>query len=188
MAKVGKHRGTIVHNYCENLWSNKIFPIYHPNWIMRLPTEETITYIRSVNKCIEMANGFFEGYRERFIPVKLEFVLGDEDAKIISMIDLLAYDIVKDCLVILDYKTDKRFNKTSPFGNKFLEPISHLDDCEFNKYSLQLSLYKYIIEKNSNLKIEDMYVVWMFHKNDTYKVIEIPYMEKELKLMLECHD
>jgi len=72
----------------------------------------------------------------------------------------------------------------SDYGNRFKRPISHLDECEYNTYSLQTSLYKYIIEKNTNLKIGDLYFVWFFEGNDNYKVFKCADMRKEIIDML----
>ena len=58
---------------------------------------------------------------------------------------------------IEDYKTDKEITfKGSIFFNskkrvaevqKFKNPVSHLDDVNWNKYQLQLSIYAYILER-----------------------------------------
>ena len=53
-----------------------------------------------------------------------------------------------------DYKTNKEI-KTKVFTNcesvttKMTSPVSHLDDCNVNHYTLQLSLYMYIILKHN---------------------------------------
>ena len=54
----------------------------------------------------------------------------------------------------MDYKTNKEI-KTEGFKNyegitqKMLFPLNHLDDCNLNHYTLQLSLYMYIILKHN---------------------------------------
>ena len=57
------------------------------------------------------------------------------------------------------------------FGNKMKDCLWMLDECEFNTYSLQLSIYKKIIERNTNLKIGSCHLVWFNEENDNYKVI-----------------
>lgn len=55
---------------------------------------------------------------------------------------------------ILDYKTNKEI-KTQGFKNyegitqKLLYPLNHLDDCNLNHYTIQLSIYMYIILKHN---------------------------------------
>jgi hypothetical protein len=67
-------------------------------------------------------------------------------------------EIINNAINIYDYKTNKEI-KTSAYTNwegksdKMSEPIAHLDDCNYVHYSLQLSIYMYIIHKhNPNLK------------------------------------
>jgi ATP-dependent exoDNAse (exonuclease V) beta subunit len=63
-------------------------------------------------------------------------------------------EVVNGRVNIIDYKTNKEI-KTESFKNwegmseKMLEPVQHLDDCNFNHYALQLSVYMYIILKHN---------------------------------------
>ena len=63
-------------------------------------------------------------------------------------------EVVNGRANIIDYKTNKEI-KTESFKNwegmseKMLEPVQHLDDCNFNHYALQLSVYMYIILKHN---------------------------------------
>jgi len=47
-----------------------------------------------------------------------------------------------------DYKTNKRIGKEHKYypERKMLEPLTHLNDCEYNHYALQLSIYQYMLE------------------------------------------
>ena len=63
-------------------------------------------------------------------------------------------EIVNGKVNVIDYKTNKEI-KTKSFVNwegiseKMLTPITNLDDCNFNHYALQLSIYMYIILKHN---------------------------------------
>jgi hypothetical protein len=63
-------------------------------------------------------------------------------------------EVVNGRVNIIDYKTNKEI-KTESFKNwegmteKMLDPVHHLDDCNFNHYALQLSVYMYIILKHN---------------------------------------
>jgi len=63
-------------------------------------------------------------------------------------------EVVNGRVNIIDYKTNKEI-KTESFKNwegmseKMLAPVEHLDDCNFNHYALQLSIYMYIILKHN---------------------------------------
>ena len=64
-------------------------------------------------------------------------------------------------------------------------PISHLKDFTLNHYYLQLSIYKFIVEKYTGLQVAEMFIVWFSENIDNYKIIEIPYLKKEVELLLE---
>jgi hypothetical protein len=63
-------------------------------------------------------------------------------------------EVIDDTVHITDYKTNKEI-KTEGFKSwngttqKMQYPVSHLDDCELNHYTLQLSIYMYIILKHN---------------------------------------
>jgi hypothetical protein len=67
-------------------------------------------------------------------------------------------EVIGDTIDLYDYKTNKEI-KLNAYTNwegvteKMLLPINHLDDCNYTHYSLQLSIYMYIMLKhNPNLK------------------------------------
>jgi hypothetical protein len=63
-------------------------------------------------------------------------------------------EVVNGKVNIIDYKTNKEI-KTKSYVNwegiseKMSAPINNLDDCNFNHYALQLSIYMYIILKHN---------------------------------------
>ena len=80
-----------------------------------------------------------------------------------------------DCLVkangnyyIFDWKTNKNIKMFNHF-QKFLTPWDQLDCCEFNKYSLQASFYKLILERNTDLNIANCFLIHFV--GSQYKVI-----------------
>lgn len=83
-------------------------------------------------------------YPEHFVYLKSIGLCGQSDR----------VEIVKDTVDIIDYKTNKEIKKESfknweGISQKMLDPVSHLDDCNFNHYSLQLSAYMYMILKHN---------------------------------------
>ena len=80
-----------------------------------------------------------------------------KSAKLCGQADIV--EIVNGHININDYKTnkeikDKGFTNWEGITKKMYSPVSHLDDCNLNHYSLQLSIYAYIIKKhNPTLKI-----------------------------------
>ena len=63
-------------------------------------------------------------------------------------------EVVNNKVNIIDYKTNKEIKKESfknweGISDKMSFPVSSLDDCNFNHYALQLSIYMYIILKHN---------------------------------------
>lgn len=73
-------------------------------------------------------------------------------------------EVVNGKVNIYDYKTNKEIKLTGytnweGITDKMLDPVNHLDDCNLNHYSLQLSFYMYMILKhNPRLKAGEMVI------------------------------
>lgn len=87
-------------------------------------------------------------YPEHFVYLRSASICGQADR----------VEIVNDKVDVYDYKTSKEIKLR---GHQFWDgtrkmmtgPLKHLEDCEFNHYALQLSIYMYIILKyNYNLE------------------------------------
>ena len=93
-------------------------------------------------------------YPEHMVYIKSAGICGQSDL----------VEVVNSKVNIIDYKTNKEI-KTESFKNwegtsdKMSHPVSHLDDCNFNHYALQLSIYMYIILKhNRKLRPGKIYI------------------------------
>ena len=88
-------------------------------------------------------------YPEHFVYLKSLGLCGQADL----------VSIVNNRINILDYKTNKEikekgFTNWEGITSKMYNPVNNLDDCNFQHYNLQMSLYAYIIKKhNPKLKI-----------------------------------
>ena len=83
-------------------------------------------------------------YPEHFVYLKSAGICGQSDR----------VEVVKDVVDIIDYKTNKEIKQASyknweGISQKMTGPCAHLDDCNFNHYSLQLSAYMYMILKHN---------------------------------------
>lgn len=93
-------------------------------------------------------------YPEHMVYLKSSGICGQSDL----------VEIVNSKVHIIDYKTNKEikmesFKDWEGNSKKMLHPISHLDDCNYNHYSLQLSIYMYIILKhNPKLQAGDIFI------------------------------
>jgi hypothetical protein len=171
---MGTTLGTKTHLFMEYLWQNKI---------VEIDVEGELSNKFSFNRIY--GKNFYNDYKNILVPIKLEIILWDDDLQLAGQVDALFYDKRNDTFIIVDYKTDKKFERYSQYGNKFLEPVSHLDECELNSYALQLSLYKYMLEKKG-IKIDKLIAIWLNSDlNQNYQAIELPYLENEINKIIE---
>tara|TARA_Y100000310_G_scaffold337551_1_gene424887 strand:- start:657 stop:1331 length:675 start_codon:yes stop_codon:yes gene_type:complete len=112
-----------------------------------------------------------------------EFRIYSEELGIAGTIDCVVEK--DDNVYILDWKTgEKPITKESKYSIKALKPIEHLDDCNYIRYSLQLGLYKYILEKEYNKKVKGMGIVKLDRRKFKYDLIEPANLEKEIVSLL----
>jgi len=101
--------------------------------------------------------------------------------KVAGQIDFIIYN--SDGTVSLgDWKTNEYIVANDKYNNKLKGPIKHLVDNSYNKYCLQLSMYKYLLEQ-WGIKVRDLFLVHLSKTGS--RVIECDYLEKEVKEMLE---
>lgn len=115
-------------------------------------------------------------------PFRSEWVVYDKDIKIAGTIDAVFKDTRDDTYWILDWKRvrtgleadleatrygyvqspDEWLEPVKPWATKMPEPLQDLYNTKYWNYSLQLNLYKMILEKNYGIKIKGMKLV-QFH-------------------------
>lgn len=115
------------------------------------------------------------------VSMKPEYKLYNKKLRLAGTIDLL---IEKDNKVIdiVDFKTNKKITLKAYKGEKAKQPVEHLDDCKFIRYSLQLSTYAYMKE----LEGYTVGTLSIWHlTEDGLKIMEVPYLREEVIRMLE---
>jgi len=104
----------------------------------------------------------------------------DEELGLAGTIDLCVEDC--DGLTLVDWKSNKDIKKKSYKSKKCFEPIEELDDCSYNKYTLQLSMYAYIMErKGINIKK----LILLHAKEDGVQEYEVPYRKDLVEKMIK---
>ena len=182
-AKVSTEKGTAFHNYVENYLSNRIFP-YPESRIKSVPEFKGEDPVKEkFDVLVPMFHRFYDRMRGMLIPIRSEFVIGDKDLNIAGMIDQIFYNKKSKMLEIWDWKTNKEISSSNKW-EKFQSPISHLDQCELNAYSLQLSIYKYIIQKHTGLEFGNSYLAWFFEGNKEVEFIKTHDFDAEARKLL----
>ena len=177
-------RGSAFHEFAENYLANKVFPFPEYKITNALGGEDNMLECKEgVYKLIDMFKKFYDDSHGKLVPVRAEVVVGDGEWGITGMIDQLFFNEKSGKLEIWDWKTNKAIKKENKW-QQFKKPLSHLDVCELNTYSLQLSFYRLIVERNTELELGDSYIVWFNENNDTYKVMKcFDFRNEILKIM-----
>lgn len=114
-------------------------------------------------------------------PFRTEWCIFDEDFKLAGTIDMIFKE--GDDYVIYDWKRSKDIKEDNKF-EQGLYPLTHLPHANYWHYSLQLNIYKKILEKKYDINISKLYLLWLHPKNDTYIKLEVGSMEKEVEELL----
>lgn len=177
-------KGTNGHNYAQSLWSkNKFVPID----FAEDNKENNETFWGVVRKICRQADNFYDDYKGQFEHLIDELPVGSSEFDIASCIDHLFYNKLTGRLALIDYKTNSYLDgyNREPFKKAMKVPLHKLNDDALHHYYLQLSIYKYLIEKYTPLKVEEMFIVYMSENVENYEIIEIPYLKEEVIKILE---
>ena len=140
--------GSSTHNWIENYF-NRIY--------QELPSD--LDVIDRINKF----NKIYGTHLHKLTPIKFEQRIFSKKWKIAGMIDSLF--LYKDKLVILDWKTNKKFTTKSDYNEKLLEPFVEFDKCHLTEYSIQISMYAMIL-KEIGLDVKVGYLVYIGPNDD----------------------
>jgi hypothetical protein len=164
----GTIKGSAIHDYAENLFENKKFE-YPKDMILKEFGFDPV--INEYNTTKRHVDKFYNDVRGKLIPIKTEYVVYDKESMIAGMLDILFYNVKMKEFQIWDWKSNKDFTFEMP-SRHLLNDLFMLEDCDLELYSLQLEMYKQIIEKNVPIKLGKSYIVWFSHNNEDYKIIE----------------
>ena len=172
-------KGTTCHEWSQSLWSGAE---YKP-----LLFDESKEYMSALDKIKNQAVNFKNDYQEHLEHLIDELPIGSEEFNIASCVDHLFYNKLTGGLVLVDYKTNslmEGYNKKA-YKKAMKVPLSHINDDALHHYHIQLSIYKFLIEKYTGLKVDEMFIVYMSENIENYEIVEIPYLYEEVRKILE---
>jgi ATP-dependent exoDNAse (exonuclease V) beta subunit len=135
---------------------------------------------------IDRLDKFHKIYYEKLtklVPVKFEQKVFSTKWKLAGTFDALF--TYKDQLVIVDWKTNKKFDTTSAYNKKLLSPFETEDECKLTEYSIQISLYALILEE-VGLDVKMGYILYIGPEGDPELHRYIDYRDK-LRDYLNSH-
>lgn len=125
-------------------------------------------------------------------PYRSEWRIFDDDHSIAGTIDLIAKN--GNGFDIYDWKRSRKVIDTyagcpittDSWGNRGVGKLSDLHDTSYNRYCLQQSLYCYILEKNYNLRISNMYLIVLHSDYKKYYKVKVPYWKDKIEYILNA--
>ena len=176
-------KGSNCHDYAQCLWSLEDFKYD--------AFDNSEQFIQANEIIQQQAENFKFDYDGILKHLAAEFVVGSDEYDIASAIDHLFINIRTGGLVLVDYKTNSYLGgyndsgKQEKFAKAMKIPLNGIKDLTINHYYLQLSIYRFLVEKYTNLKIEEMFIVYMSENIQNYEIIKTPYLKDEVVKILE---
>ena len=171
----------------KNQWSNNSKVAKEEGTRMHKDIEDFYNDIDVENESSEFKQflQFYEDHKDLEI-YRTEWNIFCEILRLTGSID--AVFINKDGTLSLgDWKRSKDISKESFDGKCGKYPLDHIPDCNYYHYSLQLNLYRVILEKFYGKKVKEMFLVVLHpkNKNEKYIRIDVKNMDKEIHYMLD---
>jgi len=131
---------------------------------------------------------YFCDYQDAYVapkgwqPFRTEWLVFDPEHKVAGSIDML-YMKPDGTLAIYDWKRIEELKTDNRFQSG-LGPVSHLPDTNYWHYSLQLNVYRYIIQKHYGYVVSELALVVLHPGNSMWKVAKLSFMDEEVAGMM----
>lgn len=121
-------------------------------------------------------------YGSRFEPFRTEWLVFDEEHKVAGSIDMV-YKKADGTLAIYDWKRAEEIKTENKFQSG-LGPVEHLPDTNYWHYSLQLNVYRYILQKHYGYTVSELALVVLHPMNSSWRVVQVNIMDDEVADMM----
>lgn len=167
-AKRSTEIGNAVHKFIENYYKKESF--------------DTSVYDETILKYIDSAKKAIEQISQVYDFVEAEKIVFDPENKYAGILDAIMKGKKSGKIYLIDWKTNETIKTENPFQSGF-EPISHIEDCNFNHYSLQLNLLKKALLNHIDINPDDIIMQLVHITADDVCYHSVPDFSKELEDM-----
>lgn len=94
---------------------------------------------------------------------------------------------IKKTINIWDFKTNKELHKSSKYGNYMLGQFFYIEDCNFNHYTIQLSIYAYLLELKG-YTINELNLIYFNRTTMKMEIHPLIYKKEIAKSMIELYN
>ena len=143
--ELGRNNGKILDTYIGMILEN------HESKDILEKYKTSLSEIVATNKCNMFDKFYKENVENKLEYVTREQILHDETTGVVGRFDALflkndaKFPGVQN-LLLIDWKNTEKI-ETSNLYNKLKGPLYKYDDCELNRYTIQLYIYVYILRK-----------------------------------------
>ena len=180
-AKFSQIKGRLVHQFLECCFTNQNFEYPEELIVNEFGFDPIQTPFNSI---VKVAKQFLLDIDKKMYPVASELIIGHGEYLVGGTIDQLFYNKKSGNLEIWDWKTNKEIKTTSRYSH--LSPLEHIPYTELDHYSLQLSLYKYIVESSTGLQLGNSYIVWLNENLSKYQIYKTHDYKSEAEILLKA--
>jgi len=170
--RVASTHGTNIHNALELY--NQTGQILIENAQLEAPIKSIIGEYKDYHQTHDEVCLFNKEYRVAGTTDKICIVSRSKD----SEVDLA------------DFKTNisKGIYFFSPYKKRLYSPFDHLQDCNYVKYSFQLSIYAYFFELLTGRRVRHLYIHFIPpHNMLEHRKIPVIYLRNDVKLLLDTY-
>ncbi len=112
-----------------------------------------------------------------------EVIVYDEQLALAGTIDLLLRRKASNRCILIDWKTNRSIAMKAYNDKRGIKgPARSWADCDHVKYSLQLSLYRFILEAHYGFSVDEQFLIHL--TDSSAKTIPCVYMKREVAQML----
>ena len=158
--------GTELHKVCENLWQRKMYKPVAPAGFDGMQADLD-------RRAIQCSSAVDSLRADGYAPIATEFVVGDRLLGIAGCIDTLLYNTKTGRFCIEDNKTNKQIRFKGFKGAMMKDRFSEFPDCEYGHYTCQLNIYADLIERNTDIKVDELFLIHFPPNGEPWKKIAI---------------
>lgn len=123
---------------------------------------------------------------ENLVPFRTEWEIFDDVAKVAGSVDMLYEDPDEPgSIIIADWKRSKAIKSENRWQKGTDVLTGHLDDCNLVHYSMQLALYKNILQNRYDQKVSKTFLVILHPNQESYLKIETLDMDEVIQKVLD---
>lgn len=127
---------------------------------------------------------FHHDFKDDLEPYRTEWCIFDDHLRLAGSVDMVFRQRTTGRFFIYDWKRTKELKYTNRWETG-LDPLDHRPHCNYISYSMQLYMYRYILEKHYGLKISATYLCIFHPNNPSYlRVRGFSEVRKDVKRLL----